>query len=30
MDRLARRLGLRTDPVIFFSAAIFMVVSRWR
>ncbi|MHA6346173.1 BCCT family transporter [Roseivivax sp. CAU 1761] len=26
MDRLARRLGLQTDPVIFFSAAAFMVV----
>ncbi|ETX14960.1 multidrug DMT transporter permease [Roseivivax halodurans JCM 10272] len=26
MDDLARRLGLRTDPVIFFSSAIFMVV----
>ncbi|SEK24163.1 choline/carnitine/betaine transport [Roseivivax marinus] len=26
MEDLARRLGLKTDPVIFFSSAIFMVV----
>ncbi|MGR3496381.1 BCCT family transporter [Citreimonas sp.] len=26
LDRLANRLGLKTDPVIFFSAAAFMVV----
>lgn len=26
MHELARRLGLKTDPVIFFSAAIFMVI----